>query len=71
MKQSEVYRQNAENTRDRGCSAHPVFPAPSLLDGARFQAHLGRIAPRERRFVFVPMRESAVDLQTASNQKKA
>src|SRR6185436_14378340 len=22
-------------TRDRGCSAHPVFPAPSLFEGER------------------------------------
>src|SRR5882757_8581955 len=26
----------ALRTRDRGCSAHPVFPAPSLLWGERY-----------------------------------
>ena len=34
-------------TRDRGCSKHPAFPAPSLL-WAKLLAHLGRIAPPER-----------------------
>jgi hypothetical protein len=33
-------------TRDRGCSAHPAFPAPSCSEGG--DAKLGRIAPRER-----------------------
>jgi hypothetical protein len=36
-------------TRDRGCSAHPAFPAPSSLEGAENGARLGRFAPRERR----------------------
>src|ERR1700737_4487882 len=35
-------------TRDRGCSAHPAFPAPSSLsEGIRLQ-NLGRFAPRDR-----------------------
>src|SRR5258707_14149053 len=29
-------------TRDRGCSAHPAFPAPSLRKGANEIADLGR-----------------------------
>src|ERR1700680_5291185 len=33
-------------TRDRGCSKHPAFPAPSI--GAEDIAQLGRIAPRGR-----------------------
>src|SRR3954451_4334007 len=33
-------------TRDRGCNAHPAFPAPSLSRAV--DAKLGRIAPRER-----------------------
>src|SRR5438445_13018823 len=37
-------------TRDRGCSAHPAFPAPSFW-GERFQ-RLGRFASREREDVF-------------------
>ena len=41
-------------TRDRGCSAHPAFPAPSSFEGEaiplrvrRSLTKLGRIAPRE------------------------
>jgi hypothetical protein len=34
-------------TRDRGCSAHPVFPAPSSLLGAEILANLGHTMPRE------------------------
>src|SRR5450756_2043535 len=34
-------------TRDRGCSAHPVFPAPSLFRRGAIDASPGRIAPRE------------------------
>src|SRR5450631_1446848 len=35
-------------TRDRECSAHPVFPAPSVFSGgANVSENLGRIAPRE------------------------
>ena len=29
-------------TRDRGCSVHPVFPAPSIFEGANEVANLGR-----------------------------
>ena len=35
-------------TRDRGCGAHPVFPAPSqFLEGKR-NANLGQNLPRDR-----------------------
>src|SRR5450756_1224497 len=34
-------------TRDRGCSAHPVFPAPSVWRVRKFLANLGRNASRE------------------------
>src|SRR6267154_5014764 len=34
-------------TRDRGCSAHPAFPAPSDARGRKRKAKLGRIEPRE------------------------
>src|SRR5258708_16207936 len=34
-------------TRDRGCSAHSAFPAPSTFQGVKDDANLGRIAPRE------------------------
>ena len=34
-------------TRDRGCSAHPAFPAPSTVEGQRNE-NLGSIMPRER-----------------------
>jgi hypothetical protein len=30
-----------------GCAKHPAFPAPSLLEGGKFLAYLGRIASRE------------------------
>ena len=35
-------------TRDRGCSKHPAFPAPSHWGGKGISANLGRSAPRER-----------------------
>src|SRR6266702_1976236 len=38
-------------TRDRGCSAHPAFPAPSRLEGKSTQ-RLGRIARRDREAMF-------------------
>jgi hypothetical protein len=34
-------------TRDRGCSVHPAFPAPSLFEGREINPSLGRIAPRD------------------------
>ena len=34
-------------TQDRGCGAHPVFPAPSILNRANEMQNSGRIAPRE------------------------
>src|SRR6266851_5017597 len=39
-------------TRDRGCSVHPAFPAPSDHQGAKIQAQPGRIAPRDREGAF-------------------
>jgi hypothetical protein len=41
----------ANCTRDRGCSVHPVFPAPSDYKGAHEDANLGRNAPRDREIV--------------------
>src|SRR6478735_1878312 len=38
----------AHCTRDRGCSAHPAFPAPSDFRGRELLTNLGRIVPRER-----------------------
>jgi len=39
----------ANRTRDRGCSKHPVFPAPSILRrGPNEDANLGRVVPRDR-----------------------
>ena len=35
-------------TRDRGCSKHPVFPAPSIQEEGNEIANLGRNAPRDR-----------------------
>src|SRR5437762_2046971 len=36
-------------TRDRGCSRHPAFPAPSVLKRANEFANLGQNVPREGR----------------------
>jgi hypothetical protein len=41
----------ANRTRDRGCSKHPVFPAPLFSKRANEDANLGRNAPRERETV--------------------
>src|SRR5882757_5595899 len=41
----------ANRTRDRGCSAHPVFPAPSVFEGKELLAKLGHIRPRDRESV--------------------
>jgi hypothetical protein len=38
----------ANGTRDRGCGAHPVFPAPSDQEGGKLIANLGRNASRDR-----------------------
>src|SRR6266496_1592131 len=42
----------ANCTRDRGCSVHPVFPAPSKFWRANQDANLGRSASREGESVF-------------------
>src|SRR5258705_9672428 len=41
----------ANRTRDRGCSKHPVFPAPSDKRAGSSPANLGRNAPRDREVV--------------------
>jgi len=38
---------DAHRSRDRGCSAHPVFPAPSFFRGRRLIAKLRAAMPRE------------------------
>src|ERR1700716_2672674 len=38
-------------TRDRGCSVHPAFPAPSFFEGGKFKAKLARNARRDREAV--------------------
>jgi hypothetical protein len=35
-------------TRDRGCSVHPVFPAPSDFGGTNEDVKLGQMMPRDR-----------------------
>ena len=45
-----LFAQN--RTRDRGCSKHPVFPAPSEQAGGKLLANLGRNAPRDRKVIF-------------------
>ena len=44
----------ANSLRDRGCGAHPVFPAPSHFEGKVFLQNSGRIAPRERSLLSSP-----------------
>src|SRR5260370_34667069 len=39
-------------TRDRGCSKHPAFPAPSF--GRKIFQQLGRITPRGRELTRAP-----------------
>src|SRR5439155_16910332 len=39
-------------TRDRGCSAHPAFPAPSFLSRDKVHANLGLFEPRECGVIF-------------------
>ncbi len=39
---------SANRTRDRGCSKHPVFPAPSIQEEGDELQNLGRNAPRDR-----------------------
>src|SRR5256885_15237758 len=41
----------ANRTRDRGCSKHPVFPAPSQQEAGSSPANLGRNAPRDREVI--------------------
>jgi len=50
----------ANRTRDRGCSEHPVFPAPSHFEGEDFPANLGRIVPREYEAVFAVIASGAM-----------
>src|SRR5229473_6845249 len=44
-------------TRDRGCSAHPAFPAPSDFKARNVWANLGRIESRERGVMFAKVIE--------------
>src|SRR3981189_977321 len=39
-------------TQDRGCGAHPVFPAPSIFEGKVFLQNSGQNMPRDREVVF-------------------
>jgi hypothetical protein len=45
-------------TRDRGCSAHPAFPAPSSFERDNVHANLGQILPREYCLVHSPCIQS-------------
>src|SRR3954470_17674102 len=46
-------------TRDRGCSVHPAFPAPSVFEGGEFRASLGRSASRERETISIVIASAA------------
>jgi hypothetical protein len=39
-------------TQDRGCGAHPVFPAPSDFEGKVLLQNFGQIMPRECEVAF-------------------
>lgn len=39
-------------TRDRGCSKHPAFPAPSVLEGGKFFDKLAQMMRRGREVTF-------------------
>src|SRR5205823_7007173 len=41
-------------TRDRGCSRHPAFPAPSVFKRANEFAKLGQTMPRDRERILSP-----------------
>jgi len=43
-------------TRDRGCSKHPVFPAPSIQEEGNEFSNLGRNTPRDRGGVSTSLR---------------
>ena len=43
-------------TRDRGCGAHPVFPAPSHKEGGKLIADLGRNTSRECKVISTSLR---------------
>ena len=52
-------------TRDRGCGAHPVFPAPSnFREGEKLIANLGRSAPREGETVSIVIARSEATKQS-------
>src|SRR5258707_4152630 len=52
---------DANRTRDRGCSAHPVFPAPSSIEEQGFLQNSGRFAPRDREVAFAVIARSPCD----------
>ena len=43
---------SANRTRDRGCSKHPVFPAPSNFEEGNEDANLGQFMSRDREVFF-------------------
>ena len=59
----------ALRTRDRGCSAHPAFPAPSVRRARKLLAKLGRTAPRDRESVSADTR--CLTIESVSIQARA
>src|SRR5882757_5262908 len=59
--------------RDRRCSAHPVFPAPSVFEGKVYLQNSGRIAPRDqgRMSHNVMARSASDDLSAVAQRAKA
>ena len=56
----------ANRTRDRGCSKHPVFPAPSNSRGREFQASLGQFMSRDRERIFSRRHPPCAQLRTGA-----
>src|SRR5215207_6987952 len=56
----------AIGTRDRGCSVHPAFPAPSVSRVRQKNLHhSGEITPRDRETVFAERRRATPSLVIA------
>src|SRR6476620_2771038 len=66
---ARVHYLPPHRTRDRGCSAHPAFPAPSVWRGGKLLAKLGRIVPRDREGVFFRHCERSEAIHRAAKQE--
>ena len=58
-------------TRDRGCSAHPAFPAPSSSERGETTANLGRLMPRECGLISSRCLKTESETSSASSRPSA